>query len=59
MGIIIVLLFIASGESPKVVDIYNTTAGSYGVCKQKASELNKFTKSGRWDCCIKRREDLK
>ena len=58
MKVLIVLMFIANAEKPVVVDIYNPTAGAYGICKAKAKELNATNPNGYWNCSLRHRKDL-
>jgi hypothetical protein len=59
MKTLIVLVFIAFGEPPKVIDVYQIQPGVYQTCKMKAKELNKSAVNGRWDCSLMKKEDLK
>ena len=59
MKSLIVLMFIAFGEPPKVIDVYQLQPGAYRACKEKAKELNKSVVNGRWDCSLKRGKDIK
>jgi hypothetical protein len=59
MKTLIVLVFIAFGEPPKVIDVYQIQPGVYQTCKMKAKELNKSAVNGRWDCSLMKKENLK
>jgi len=59
MELLIVLVFIAFGEPPQVIDVYESKKGAYHNCIENAKMLNVSTKHGRWDCSIKHKEDLK
>ena len=59
MKSLIVLVFIAFGEPPKVIDVYQLQSGAYKTCKENAKELNKGVVNGRWDCSLMKKDDLK
>ena len=59
MKSLIVLVFIAFGEPPKVIDVYQLQPGAYRACKEKAKELNKSALNGRWDCSVMEKDDPK
>jgi len=59
MKSLIVLVFIAFGEPPKVIDVYQLQPGAYKTCKENAKELNKSVVNGRWDCSLMKKDDLK
>ena len=59
MKTLIVLVFIAFGEPPKVIDVYHLQPGVYKTCKDRAKELNKSVVNGRWDCSLMKKDDLK
>ena len=59
METLIVLVFIAFGEPPQVIDVYESKKGAYHDCIENAKMLNIATKNGRWDCYVKNKEYLK